>query len=272
MLINCHTHTMRSHDSSADPFKICRSAVEAGLGGIVFTDHCDCEFHELCDFNRLFVSARQDFLSVNAKYNGMLRLFFGIELGDPLFAPSFANRIMKEHDFDTVLLSVHAVRYSGVTEPFSQIDFSFKDDAFIHGYLEQYFNDVLLTVRRFDFDILCHLTVPLRYLILKYRKKVDLTMYSGLIDNILDELIQRDKCLEINTSALKYPGGFLMPDENIIDRYISRGGSRFSIGSDAHSPNDIAAGLDAAVKLLLKKNVKSLCCYKNRQRLEYSIV
>ena len=56
MLINCHTHTMRSHDSSADPFKICRSAVEAGLGGIVFTDHCDCEFHELCDFMFLMSS------------------------------------------------------------------------------------------------------------------------------------------------------------------------------------------------------------------------
>lgn len=271
MLINCHTHTMRSHDSAADPFEICANAVKSGLGGVMFTDHCDCEFCESTDFDQIFSSANQDFHAVKREFEDKLQLFFGIELGDPLYAPAFADQIIRAHAFDSVLLSVHAVRYPEFEEPFSRIDFSFADNAFIFGYLEHYFNDILASVRQFDFDILCHLTVPLRYLVLKYKKQVDLSCYSALIDRILEELISRDKCLEINTSALVLPGGFPMPDETIIDRYISLGGTHFCIGSDAHTPGNIAAGLEQAVKLLLKKNIKSLCCYKNRQRLGYEI-
>ncbi len=271
MLINCHTHTLRSHDSSADPSDICREAVASGLGGVVLSDHCDCEFSESTDYNQLFVYAMQDFLSVKREFKDKLQLFFGIELGDPLYAPAFADRIIKDHSFDAVLLSIHAVRMPGFEAPFSRIDFRFADESFIVSYLEQYFDDMLSSVLRFDFDILCHLTVPLRYLILNYKKQVDLSLYADQIDRILKELITRDKCLEINTSALAFPGGFLMPDENIIDRYISLGGTHLSIGSDAHTPKHITEGFDKALKLLRKKNIKSLCCYKNRQRLEYDI-
>ncbi len=271
MLINCHTHTKRSHDSAAEPAALCESAVKAGLAGLTFTDHCDCEYHKSVDIIRQFAEAAADYESAKKKYEDRLRLFFGIELGDPLFAPAFADKILSSFSFDAVLLSVHAVRFPGYDIPFSQIDFGFADDRFIFSYLNQYFTDLLESVCIFDFDILCHLTVPLRYINLKYGKKADISGHMDLIDRILKEVIARDKTLEINTSALSLHGGFLMPDQQIIDRYIAFGGSSFSVGSDAHSPAQIADGLKEAAQLLKKNNIKSLCCYRGRQRLFYDL-
>ena len=271
MFINCHTHTLRSHDSEAKPYDICEKAVNDGLNGIVFSDHCDCEFYKTIDIFGLFSQAEQDFNFINNLYGEKLSLFFGIELGDPLFAPDFAEKIVCTFPFDAVLLSVHAVRVPGYEMPFSRIDFGFADDAFIHSYLKQYFLDVLESVRRFDFDILCHLTVPLRYIRLKYGKNADITPFEPTIDLILKELIEKGKTLEINTSALSLPGGFLMPDEKIIDRYIAMGGNLFSIGSDAHSASQVSFGIIDAAEMLKRKNIKSLVCYKNRTRLVYEI-
>ena len=270
-MINCHTHTFRSHDSDADPFAICESAEKNRLAGLIFSDHCDCEF--CCDANIIgqFSACKKDFDAVSAVYSNRLKLYFGIELGDPLFAPSFAETILRSFDFDAVMLADHAVRFPEYSIPFSRIDFGFADDAFIEAYLHRYFTDLLESVKTFDFDILCHLTVPLRYIILKYHKKVDLAPFRALIDEILRETVQRDKTLEINTSAVELPGGFLMPDAEIIDRYIALGGRSFSVGSDAHTARNVALGLDSAAGLLRARNIKSLCCYENRQRLLYGI-
>lgn len=271
MLINCHTHTLRSHDSAAETDIICEKALEDGLTGLIFTDHCDCEFYKSTDIMHIFSLAEQDFNAAYHTFGNKLDLFFGIELGDPLFAPDFAEKIVQSFPFDAVLLSVHAVRLHEYDIPFSRIDFGFADDSFIHSYLEQYFIDVLESVRRFDFDILCHLTVPLRYIELKYGKKTDLSPFDSTIDLILKEVINKGKTLEINTSALSFPGGFLMPDENIIDRYIALGGTDFAIGSDAHSAVNVSFGIAKTADMLKQKNITSLICYKNRKRLVYNI-
>ena len=271
MLINCHTHTARSHDSAADPFAVCASALKKNLAGIIFTDHCDCEFAHATDIFSQFDGCAQDFAKVKSAYTDKLQLFFGIELGDPLFDPAFARKIIAAHPFDAILLSVHAVRMPGYSTPFSRIDFGFADDDFLYTYLKQYFTDVLASVKTFDFDILCHLTVPLRYIMLKYHKKIDLSPFSECIDRILTETLTRDKTLEVNTSALALAEGFLMPDETIIDRYLRLGGTAFSIGSDAHTPENIASGLAQTAALLRSKGIKKLCCYNNRQRFFYSI-
>ena len=271
MLINCHTHTKRSHDSAAEPFGLCESALSHGIAGILFTDHCDCEYADTVDYFELFGKCSCDYEEVRSVYGDRLELLFGIELGDPLFNPDFARRITDASPYDAVLLSVHAVRFPSYEAPFSVIDFSDFDDARISAYLYQYFADLLESVKSFDFDILCHLTVPLRYIMLKYCKKTDITSYMDLIDRILLELIRRDKTLEINTSAVELPGGFFMPDTQIINRYLALGGKALCIGSDAHSPQTIAAGFTQCEAFLREANIRSLCRYKNRQRLYYPL-
>ena len=270
MLFNCHTHTHYSHDSAAAIPDICSAAVDAGLSGVLFSDHCDCEYAAHTDYIRLFSLCREEFLTAQRDFAERLQLTFGIELGDPLYMPSYAPKILNALPFDAVLLSVHAVRFQAFEAPFSTISFEDQDEKFIQTYLNRYFEDMLISVQTFDFDILCHLTGVLRYIILKYHKTVCMEPFLPLIEKILETVIVRDKTLEINTSALSAPNGFLMPDETIIDMYLSMGGTAFSLGSDAHAPENIALGLQPAADILRQKGIRTLCYYKNRKRIDYT--
>ena len=40
-LYDTHTHTFFSHDSKAVPEEMVKSAIDNGLSGIAFTEHCD---------------------------------------------------------------------------------------------------------------------------------------------------------------------------------------------------------------------------------------
>lgn len=270
MIYNCHTHTLRSHDSNADPLQICESALQNNLIGLAFTDHCDCEFAGSEDIMQQFENGKKDHAAAQKLYGCRMELHFGIELGDPLFNPTFAKSIVRRFPFDVVLLSVHAVRFPQHQEPFSRIDFSaFTKDETI-SYLHAYYKEVLASVRTFDFDVLSHLTVPLRYIMLKYGINISSEPFAQITDRILGEIVQRGKALEVNTSALNAKNGFLMPDMDIIKRYLDLGGTLFTLGSDAHDAKNVAQGLQEGLSLLKELNVKSLCFYEKRQRRDYT--
>ena len=98
---------------------------------------------------------------------------------------------------------------------------------------------------------------------------MDLQRYEPQIEEILREVVSAGKALEINTSGAG--DGYLTPDERIVDRYLSLGGTRFTLGSDAHRPADIARGLDAGARMLRQKGVKELCLYRNRKEFRVSL-
>lgn len=63
-----------------------------------------------------------------------------------------------------------------------------------------------------------------------------------------------------------------MPDEVIMKKYLSLGGTDFTIGSDAHLPEKMGCGLDAGIKLLLSLGVTRLNYYEKRKKISYNIL
>ena len=119
--------------------------------------------------------------------------------------------------------------------------------------------------------MLCHLTVPLRYIMLKYGRKADVHTYYPVIAQILGALAMRGKALEINTSALAYENGFLMPDKDVAAMFLTLGGRYFTVGSDAHTPGNIAFGLAEAGNMLKSIGVQNACYYEKRKRITYRL-
>ena len=156
-------------------------------------------------------------------------------------------------------------------EFFSGINFTPFSDGFIDSYVAQYFTDLEETAENTDYDSLSHLTVPLRYIVHKYKRKVDLGKYADSIDKILKTVIKRKKSLEVNTSGYTGKDPFFMPCETIIRRYTELGGVDFTIGSDAHIPEKMSCGLSEGAKMLLKLGVTHLNYYEKRQKISYSI-
>ena len=271
MLWNCHVHTENSHDSTAKVCEMCDAAIAARLTGIAVTDHCDCEY---ASFQPVAANIERSFLQAEAakkRYAGRLCVISGIELGDPLFNETFARAVTGAHPYDAVLLSVHAVRFRGHTDPFSRIDFSDWDDGMIRAYLRQYFIDLKESMLSFDYDILCHLTVPIRYIRYKYGKSADVGEFEPQITDILRQLIRADKTLELNTQSAEAADGYYLPDARILQIYLREGGKKITLGSDAHRPEQIASGLRSGASMLRGLGVSTLMRFENRTAIPYPI-
>lgn len=270
-MINMHVHTEFSHDSKESHSAYVDACMRYGLNGFSVTDHCDCEYSNEDSTLRNILTSFDETEKYKRKYCGKLRIISGIEMGEAIFDPSFAETVLRSKEWDVVLGSVHAVRYPGFTEPFSTIDFSVKSESFLYKYLAAYFHDVETMLDTTDFDILSHLTIPLRYIVKKYGRFIDSNIFGDQIDSVLKKAVQYGKTLEINTSGYKRDDGFMMPDEEIIDRYIGFGGKDFSIGSDSHTADNFSKGLREAAGMLLSKGITDLVYYEKRQKMKYKI-
>ncbi len=271
MLFNIHTHSEHSHDAQAKITDLCEEALRRDLLGFAVTDHCDCAWS---DDPRTFTSLLDSFddaEQAKRRYEGSLTIAAGVEMGEAISYPEFARKVIEARPWDVVLGSVHAVRFQGWEAPFSLMDFTDSSDAFIREYLRQYFDDLTEMAATEDYDVLCHLTVPLRYICGKYEKQVDVALYDPQIDRILKIAIERDKTLEINTSGCTPDKPHFMPDEAILDRYLAMGGRNLTVGSDAHVAERLTNGLDHAATMLKRKGIRTLTYYLNRSPVQYAI-
>lgn len=72
-----------------------------------------------------------------------------------------------------------------------------------------------------------------------------------VLDAILDELIDSQIVLEINTSPLRRGGNECCPDKPIFRQYLKKGGKNVTIGSDAHETGNIGSDFHYVEQKLL---------------------
>ena len=264
-IFDCHTHTHFSHDSECDSHDSLKVAKEKGIAGFAITDHCDIESCEKQDIKSPIKH------SVECVHKMGESVLAGVEIGEGIWHKNDAEEVVVGSNFDIVLGSVHAVRFKHLTMPYSQIDFSVFSKNEINEYLSQYFDDMLEMIKTTDFDVLSHLTCPLRYISGKYSIEVDLKRFADKTDIILKEIINRGIALEINTSCLDIDYNTLMPDIPIIKRYKELGGYLLTLGSDAHKAERVSYGFDYSLSVLSKIGFKNIYYYKNRKPIPQEI-
>ena len=99
------------------------------------------------------------------------------------------------------------------------------------------------------FQSLGHLDYIVRYG--KMREKTySCEEYTDVIDEILKQLIEKGKGLEINAAGLKYGLPFAHPHPDVLRRYRELGGEIVTIGADAHKPEHIAYDFGKVEELL----------------------
>lgn len=262
-LFNSHIHTEHSADCSIPAEDMCQSAVSAGLSGIAICDHCHgCEYITYNTYDVL-KSSHKDAYSLAKKYEGKLEVFAGAEFDEIIWSREYIDRLIDTFDFDVILASVHRVRNVSDSNYISRVNFaSFTPEA-LHHFILRYFEDVLETAEKCDFDVLSHLTLILRYVCGKYKIPVNISQFYDIIDEILKIVIKRGKAIELNTSEIGNIG--LMPDISILSRYRALGGDLVTIGTDAHLTKNIAHGFSEAVDALRKCGFNHYVYYKNRQ-------
>ena len=268
-LYNSHVHTNNSKDSSVTADKMCLAARDAGLCGIAITDHCEISSFISSDAYRKTLRSVTEAAKLKGKYGNDFFVGIGTEIGDGRLNPDYTKRILRLADFDVVLASVHVIEYGGKIVHLSRVDFSSLSQDVISEYMKIYFTSMLETAEKSDFDVLSHMTLPIRYVTAECGIAVKLTDYAQQIDVILNTVIKRDKALEVNTSEINRIG--LMPDKDILIRYRELGGTKITIGSDAHTTDNLTLGFDEALNSIKECGFEGYGYYKKRNYVSVNL-
>lgn len=235
-----HTHFSQDADPQATIERYIQKAMERGLSSLTFTDHYDIDAaHPLFKQPLDFHAAYQAFL--NAKKTAPIPIHFGVEVGFQPHVKDAINIFLKSLPFEHIILSVHYVDKKDLyTQEF------FQGKTMKEAY-QRYFEVCLDAVTTMDhFDTFGHLDYIPRY---APYGDYSYPMFQTILDSILKTLITKGKALEINTS------GFVTekrayPKQEIIDRYRALGGTRFTVGSDAHRVEDLGRYFDKIKTIL----------------------
>lgn len=254
-----HMHCAASEDSETPIEALCRAALAKGLSMIAVTDHVELVDYQKGAYDVAYAEAWD--MMKNAPCFDGLRLAKGIELGEPCFDTALAQTILASHPYDFVLASQH--RLSDELPDYYFIDYTDWSDTRIIGEMQRYFEELLRVVRWNGFDSLAHLTYPFRYLPAKWRDG-DYRPWQTVIDELLSRLAENDKALEINTSGIRKGQGVTSPDLPLIERFRQLGGTRLTVGSDAHREDEVGADLDEAARLAKQAGFDTVTVYFDR--------
>lgn len=266
-IVDFHVHTDNSYDGNHSATFICEQAEFNNLRAVAFTDHCEVDrcindyAHERAVFQTFFEIAK-----VKSAFRGRFLVLNGIELGQPTFAPEIAERILKSQKFDVVLGSIHNLRDG--FDPYYGDSFT---EAGTHTFLKEYFYEIIQMCEWGNFDVLAHLTYPLRYFFAKSGITVNLNDYKQEIDEILRLCAKKDKALEINTAGLRQKLHKLQPETDVVKRFRELGGKFISVGSDAHYASDLGKNIPDAFKSALDAGFDSITLFQNRTPVQMSI-
>ncbi len=264
-----HTHSEHSHDSSCKIEDMARANAKLGTGIFAVTDHFDTASHKTYDVFTPIKKGHAEIAELRKKYPSEL-ILRGIEISEGFRAPEIAKKAREMLDYDVIIGSVHLVRHPRLNYAYSAIDFGALAEEEIYDFLDCYFDDMLTMLEKDDFDILAHLTCPLRYINGKYKRGVSLERYGEKITKILKKIISSGIALEVNTSSIDMLGDF-MPGANILKEYRKLGGYLITLGSDAHVEKNASFGFGAARNALRTLGFENIYYYKNRKPYQIEI-
>lgn len=273
-LIDCHTHTQFSVDSEADINECVERAAGLGLAAYAITDHCECnrwyseehypdeDTYRYFDFGRDFENSVSAVTKLKEQYEGRLNLICGVEMGQATQDLEIAEKIISDSRLDFVIGSMHQLPK---TEDFALIDYTGYSEDDIYNLLERYFTEVYKLCIWGKFDVLGHLTYTLRYIKGNFGFDADISRYDEIIAESLRALARSGKGIEINTSGLRQGFGDTFPDLRYVKLFRELGGEILSIGSDAHTAEDIGKGVLQGAEIAKLAGFTHLCYFKQRK-------
>ncbi len=267
-----HVHTRNSPDGSGTVREYIARAETIGLAIFGITDHVE--------MNRFFAPEHyalppRDDWEIETSYgekcweaslseitasrsSGKTRVLCGMEMGQPNADFSLCESVIRDVRLDYVIASLHELS--------DQPDFYglHYDTISVSALLRQYFEELESICRWGKFDILAHMTYPFRYIPREKIAALDRAPLEAQIRACLQELIRNDCALEVNTSGLRQVYGKTLPTLDILRLYRELGGTYITLGSDAHTPNDLAAGISEGLALVKAAGFREIYFFEKR--------
>ncbi len=237
-----HLHTKHSMDGRQTMDELCASMAAQGVQEICLTEHIEP------GHPAKHLDVPPDWPAWHAEVDAMrlkypeLRIRKGVEIGDNAPIRGEIQRYVAGLGLDFHLLSLHLV--DGVDPYDSSAYFDGKTRAQAYRrYVEAKAESVL---HWDDFDSVAHIGYVAKFSV--YTGPERALVYDDApdaFDTLLRCIIEKGKCLEVNTSGFATTGD-TFAHSSIIRRYIDLGGELFTFGSDSHDTLRNYEGIERA--------------------------
>lgn len=253
-LTDTHVHSDLSFDSVEPMENYVKKAAENGDEYFITTEHVDLESHVLdggdivADFEKQIEIVKD----LNNRYP--VKTLLGVEIG---WRPDLHKRdreIAEKYPFDQIILSIHETEYADVSYP------DYRRGRTVDQCYAEYLGLACQAIENFEnFDIFAHIDYLLRYI-----GDTNLYRHRKQLEQVFRLLIKKDKALEINTKLFSQPES-VRRAEDILTMYTAVGGTKISLGSDAHSRDRHRNGFDIAIPMLKRHGIDKVCMFVGRK-------
>ncbi len=252
-----HIHTKYSFDGAQDGSGeidiIVETAIARGINEISICDHYDIDGILDGIYPPYFADdAKKEILAAKEKYDGKIRINYGIELGQAHVRPAEAKTFLEKYQFDFVIGSLHNMREY---PDFYYLKYEMMTPEFLDYLVKRNIKELTEMATLGMLSTLAHITYINRYMTL-CGVKFDYKPYYDDLSVLYEKLISSGKALEVNTSGLRR-GDVTMPHLELISLYRECGGELITIGSDAHTADDVGKGIEKTAKMLRELGFRS---------------
>ncbi|MDD4237415.1 MAG: histidinol-phosphatase HisJ family protein [Desulfotomaculaceae bacterium] len=259
--VDYHLHTSLCGHASGGIEDYLNQAVSKGIREVGFSDHFPLYFlapgETIPDYAMaenqlpLYVELVQQSARVSP-----LRVKLGIEVD---YVPGFEKKLAFElaaYPFDYVTGSVHFIDGWGFDNPAEIGEYSKRELRLVY---EQYFKLVQQAAMTGLFDVMAHPDLVKKF---GFRPECDLT---PLYEETARVFKKAGVCLEVNSAGLRYPAREIYPAPTLLAIFYQHA-IPITLGSDAHNPEQVGAGLDEALRLVRSAGYKEITLFNRRNR------
>lgn len=262
--VDFHTHTKYSFDSEAEPYEVCKTALDRGIKVVALTDHYDVD----CEDQGLTIDMdiderRATIAELKERFSGKLEVIYGIELGQPYSRSEFSESLVRDGGYEFVLGSVHNLKN---VPDFYYIDYSKTGQGVIENLFSRMLDDTLKLAKVPYVHSIAHVTYPIRYSAAA-GKHLELKQFYPKFEAVFSEMVRTEKALEINTSTIRKGLGFTVPDAEILSLYRECGGRYVTVGSDSHTAGDVGSDIEYAYKMMKKCGFDKVTVFKGGEKI-----
>jgi histidinol-phosphatase (PHP family) len=258
-----HVHPDYSLDATGTVDQYCQRALELGLKEICFTTHYDTDpvRKDIDPFMRIdgkivplneenVKRYMEDARRANQIYNSMgLSVKVGLEVD---YAPHYENDLRKNlapFDLDYILGAVHCLDHVAISAS-DEAESYFKKKS-LKELCQEYYKVLGKAVQSGLFDAMAHLDIYRKYGLAFYGEEI-LTAHRGLVEPVLELMVENDVGMEINTALLRKGHKEFSPNLEILNLALNLNVKIVAFGSDAHKVAHLGKGIKEA-HLLVEK-------------------
>ncbi|HBC93419.1 MAG TPA: histidinol-phosphatase [Pelotomaculum sp.] len=259
--VDYHLHTNLCGHASGRLEDYLDQAVRKGIKEVGFSDHFPLYFlapgETIPDYA---MSENQLPLYVELVKQGAgvspIKVKLGIEVD---YVPGFEKKLASKLaacPFDYITGSVHFIDGWGFDNPAEIGEYSKRELGTVY---EQYFKLVQRAALTGLFDVMAHPDLIKKF---GFRPERDL---SPLYEETARAFKKAGVCVEVNSAGLRYPALEIYPAPSLLAIFY-RHGIPVTLGSDAHAPDQVGAGLDEALKLVRAAGYREITSFNRRKR------